>query len=335
MKKLRPKLPENSAISPLASAGKFDLYISNYLYFMTFTESASPHTLRSYKGDLGQAFGSPSGGFVTMTTATPPLKGDEAEALLRFAKQALRGWATLSPASRNRKTATLKSFLGWLHREGLCDRDLAPLLYSPKVPSRLPKHLSVDEATALIRAIERDTRSEDVHLARKSRLTLALVSLLYGGGLRVSEACELRNRNLKLQERTCRVLGKGGKERIVALPPIAANAVQIWLHSEPEMKFAEYVFGNEPLSTRRAYDLVKDAGQRAELLKPLHPHALRHTYATHLLRSGANLRVLQTLLGHASLQATSRYTHVGLDQLARTLENHHPLSDSGKKKRSL
>jgi len=332
MKKLRPKLPENDDLSLMPKASEFHVYICNYLYFMTFSESASTHTLRSYQCDLGQAFGAPTGGFVTMTTALRPLNEPEVGALLQHAKQALRGWATLSPASRNRKTATLKSLFGWLHREALCHRDLAPLLHGPKVPSRLPRHLSVDEATALIRAIERDTRAEDPHLARKSRLTLALVCLLYGGGLRVSEACELRNRNLKLQEGTCLVLGKGGKERVVALPPIAAKAVQSWLQSEPDLKNAEYVFGREPLSTRKAYDLVKEAGQRAELLKPLHPHALRHSYATHLLRSGANLRVLQTLLGHASLQATSRYTHVGLDQLARTLESHHPFGDSVKKK---
>ncbi len=333
MKKLRPKLPENTDLGPQAAAGIFSLYICNYLYFMTFSESASVHTLRSYKGDLAQAFGAPPEGFEAMTTALHPLKDPEVTELLQHAKQALRLWSTLSPASRNRKTATLKSFLGWLHREALCHRDLAPLLHGPKVPSRLPRHLSVDEATALIRTIERDTRSPDPQESRKARLTLALVSLLYGGGLRISEACELRIRNLQLQEGTCRVLGKGGKERVMALPPIAANAIRSWLQTETAAR--EFVFGDEPLSTRKAYDLIKEAGKRAELLKPLHPHALRHSYATHLLRSGANLRVLQTLLGHASLQATSRYTHVGLDQLARTLESHHPLGDSSKKKRTL
>lgn len=334
MKKLRRKLPR---MAPLAANHRIDeihLYICNYLYFQTFMESSSAHTLRSYKGDLGQAFGAPTGGFVAMTTALQPLKVPEVDSLLIMAKQALRSWAPLSPASRNRKTATLKSFFGWLHREAHCHRDLAPLLHSPKVPSRLPKHLSVDEAIALIRTIEQDTKSDDLAFARKSRLTLALVSLLYGGGLRVSEACELRNRNLKLDEGVCRVLGKGGKERVVALPPIATNAIRMWLETEPALQCGEFVFGNEPLSSRKAYDLVKQAGSRAEVLKALNPHALRHSYATHLLRSGANLRVIQTLLGHASLQATSRYTHVGLDQLARTLESHHPLGESGKKKRT-
>ena len=93
---------------------------------------------------------------------------------------------------------------------------------------------------------------------------------------------------------------------------------------------APYVFGEQALSTRVAYDIVRKAGVRAGLLKPLHPHALRHSYATHLLRSGANLRVLQALLGHATLQATSRYTHIGIDDLARTLEAHHPTAGRSK-----
>ncbi|HWU44604.1 MAG TPA: tyrosine-type recombinase/integrase, partial [Bdellovibrio sp.] len=89
--------------------------------------------------------------------------------------------------------------------------------------------------------------------------------------------------------------------------------------------FEEFVFGEEALSQRRAYEMVRQSGVRAGLLKPLHPHALRHSFATHLLSSGANLRTLQELLGHESLQATEKYTHLGIDQLARTMEQLHPL----------
>lgn len=333
MKKLRPNLPKRASSEPSGQMADIGIYICNYLYFMTFVESSSEHTLRSYKGDLGQAFNLPSPSFVAMTTPLKPLTEPTIDALLTQTKDAQRSWASLSPASRNRKTATLKSFFGWLHRESLCDRDLAPMLHSPKVPSRLPKHLSVDEATALIRTLERDSSSPDVTIASRARTTFALVALLYGGGLRVSEACELKNKNLQLPSGACRVLGKGGKERQIALPPLATKAVRFMQSSDPALKTSEFVFGEQPLSTRKAYDMVKDAGLRANLIKPLHPHALRHSYATHLLRSGANLRVLQALLGHESLQATSRYTHVGLDSLARTLENHHPLGET-KDKRS-
>ncbi len=137
----------------------------------------------------------------------------------------------------------------------------------------------------------------------------------------MSEACSLRWTDIRMKERVLKVLGKGGKERLVAVPGKVTRALRPLAGSGDE-----FVFGAAALDARRAYDWVRDAGRRAGLLKPLHPHALRHSFATHLLASGANLRALQELLGHASLQATQKYTHVSIDQLARTLERHHPLS---------
>jgi site-specific recombinase XerD len=324
--KMRPLNPVKS-ISPYQNEWKQGLvFVRNYLYSMVFIESCSLHTLRAYKTDLSQAF------LFSVTTLEPDSTRPEAgfstpeeDLLLARIRAAQRDWGALSPASRNRKTATLKSFLGWLHREGFSERDLANHLHSPKVPQRLPKHVSVDEAIALMRTLEREVstaaRSGSAYGEESALANHALVALLYGGGLRVSEACELETKNIDWERSTCRVLGKGSKERIIALPQLAVVAVRKLTQDAPR----RFVFGDEPLSTRVAYDMVRKAGVRAGLLKPLHPHALRHSFATHLLRSGANLRVLQALLGHATLQATSRYTHVGLDDLARTLEAHHPL----------
>lgn len=302
-------------------------YVRNYLYSMIFVESVSRHTVRAYKIDLSQAFYLDKGDLeASPNRPEHPFSARDAGVLLSKIREAQRRWGPLSPASRNRKTATLKSFLGWLHREGLIEKDLAALLNSPKVPQRLPKHLSVDEAIVLIRSLESDfstsgkDRANSDNSKLKAALNLGLVSLLYGGGLRVSEACELESKNVDWKNGTCRIMGKGSKERVIALPKLSVEA----LKSLRDLQTGRFVFGAEPLSTRVAYDIVKNAGLRAGLLKPLHPHALRHSFATHLLRSGANLRVLQALLGHATLQATSRYTHVGLDDLARTLEAHHP-----------
>ena len=314
------------------------VFIRNYLYSMVFIESASIHTVRAYKIDLVQAFYL-SKGDLEPSEERPirSLTPAEADGLLLKIRAAQRSWGPLSPASRNRKTATLKSFLGWLHRESYIEKDLAAVLHSPKVPSRLPKHLSVDEAVALIRTLEKEvgTSAKDAAATETSKhaatTSLALVALLYGGGLRVSEACELETKNVDWTRGTCRVLGKGSKERIVALPALALTALKNLVNTSN----SRFVFGLGALSTRVAYDIVKRAGVRAGLLKPLHPHALRHSYATHLLRSGANLRVLQALLGHATLQATSRYTHVGLDDLARTLEAHHPQGQIHEPKRAL
>lgn len=321
---MRRKTPVNS-ISDHSKTWLNGLpYVRKYLYFMIFIESCSAHTERAYKIDLAQAFFfDPEALIPTSEAPGPSISETETEHLLDLVREAQRRWGDLGPATRNRKTATLKSFLGWLHREGHIERDLAAVLHSPKVPSRLPKHLSVDEAIALIRTIEDEVqaaRSASSQAFESALTAQALVSLLYGGGLRVSEACELETKNVDLTSATARVLGKGSKERVVALPSLTVAAIA----DLTSYHRARYIFGEEPLSTRVAYDIVRKAGVRAGLLKPLHPHALRHSYATHLLRSGANLRVLQALLGHATLQATSRYTHIGIDDLARTLESHHP-----------
>lgn len=343
--KLQRKTSFKSSLRPENAWSRGVPFIRNYLYSMVFVESSSDHTLRAYKTDLGQAFSLPH------ETLTPdpnrPLElftGLETNQLLAQIRESQGRWGGLSPATRNRKTATLKSFLGWLHREGFIEKDIAALLNAPKVPQRLPKHLSVDEAIALIRTLEQEVQTAEkpgasAHSLETALANLALVALLYGGGLRVSEACELEMANVDWDRGTCRVLGKGSKERVIALPKLALaalkkmTAVNAASTHEGTAPPARYVFGPKPLSTRVAYDMVRKAGVRTGLIKPLHPHALRHSYATHLLRSGANLRVLQALLGHATLQATSRYTHVGLDDLARTLEAHHPHGEDASKRR--
>lgn len=284
---------------------------SNFLKYMELIKSASPETLRSYRTDLAQAFGFQQADFAG-SQANISVSEEE---LLSLCRAAQKRWSTtLAPSSRNRKAATLKSFLGWLHEQGTLERELAALIHAPKVPVRLPHHISVDEAMAVLSRLESEGELRD----------LVLILLLYGGGLRVSEACQLRWSSVSDDYRTLRIRGKGGKERIVALPQMASRALRRLKTSSG----AEFVLGPDGLTTRKAYDLVRKAGSRAGLLKPLNPHALRHSFATHLLSSGANLRTLQELMGHSTLQATQRYTHLGIDQLARVLETCHPLSQS-------
>lgn len=315
MKKLRRKLALKTNKTTNADTVWVHEYVLKYLYILEYQDSVSPHTVRAYQIDFKQFLVVDSLMEKERTaganSSLSPLDSARESRIFELAKQAQRRWSDLHAASRNRKTATLKSLLSWMHREGLIKRDLAAALASPKVPVRLPKHISVDEAIVLMRSMHAATPEER-----------ALISLLYGAGLRVSEACALETSNVEVGRGLCRVLGKGSKERIVALPPLAMKDV-----AELVERRHRYVFGDEPLSTRKAYDMVRRAGAKAGLVRPLHPHALRHSYATHLLRSGANLRTLQALLGHSSLQATSRYTHVGIDELARTLEKHHPLGE--------
>lgn len=284
---------------------------------MDLVKSASPLTLKAYQKDLEQAFG---------TEATPkgPFQVGEEE-LLAHAREALNAWAPLSLASRNRKSATLKSFFSWLYQEHLTDRDLSIQVTCPKVPKKLPHFLSVDEALAVLHSYENPTFTRNRNDTLQPLRDKTLFLLLYGGGLRVSEACNLKWSDVHFATRSLRLIGKGGKERLVILPSLATEVLN---KLQQKVSSEEYVFGPEPLNPRVAYEWVRLRGAKAQLMKPLHPHALRHSFATHLLSSGANLRTLQELLGHESLQATEKYTHLGVDHLARTLEAHHPLSNN-------
>lgn len=283
--------------------------VSKYIKFMMNVESCSPLTIKAYKLDLAQAF--------------PELENREKFAgwsegdLLSRARAAMTRWGGLSPASRNRKSATLKSFFGYLYREGQIDRDLAGQIPSPKVPKKLPHFLSVDEALSILKSFDRDPENSAAQSLKEKLLFL----LLYGGGLRVSEACELRWGDVDFYSHILRVTGKGNKERIVAVP---RSLIPLLKKAKQKTK-GEFVWGQQALNPRVAYDWVRSRGVKAGLLRPVHPHALRHSFATHLLASGANLRTLQELLGHESLQATEKYTHLDVNQLARTMEKHHPM----------
>lgn len=288
--------------------------------------AASEHTSKSYATDLGQFLGpigvqkilyssvTPSGSFQIEWKESDVKSGDLRGTLVNLIRESQVLWASLSAASRNRKVACVRGFLKWLMAEGEIDEDLSLKMFAPKVPQKLPHFLSVDEALSVLR------------LAQGQR-ERALVVLLYGGGLRVSEACNLRWKDMMASQRSIRVKGKGGRDRLIALPELA------WKELTKLDRSGEFVFGGDhALSPRTAYEWVRVAGQQSGLLKPLHPHALRHSYATHLLTSGADLRVLQELLGHRSLAATQKYTHLSLDHLARAMENHHPLSRRGRSK---
>lgn len=283
--------------------------ISKFLKYMEYIQSASPQTLRAYQSDLIQCFGSPH---------SPKHDNFSEKELLAAYREAFQTWKNLSLSSRNRKAATLKSFYSWAFSENLTDRNLSLQVPSPKVPKKLPHFISVDEALSVLHALNQSTGHSHHRV---------LFLLLYGGGLRVSEACQLRWKQVEFQQRYLRIQGKGGKERLVILPQGTLSALKKW--KAEQIGHEEYIFGDSALNPRTAYSMIRQCGELAGLLKPLHPHALRHSFATHLLSSGANLRTLQELLGHESLRATEKYTHLGIDQLARTMEALHPL---GRKK---
>lgn len=287
---------------------------SKFLNFLSNIENCSPLTLKAYRLDLSQAF-------PELAAPIEKSKGWTETELLTQARESLSRWGHLSLASRNRKSATLKSFFGFLFQQGVIERDLASQIHSPPVPKRIPHFISVDEAIAVLKSFQRD---QNVNPQEK-----LLFLLLYGSGLRVSEACHLQWKNIDLSQRVLRIRGKGDKERLVAIP----ETVALILKQLAKTSSTAWLWGEEALSTRKAYEWIRRRGVKAGLMRPIHPHALRHSFATHLLASGANLRTLQELLGHESLQATEKYTHLGVDQLARTLESHHPFGSQTRTKK--
>ena len=231
-----------------------------------------------------------------------------------------------APRSRARALASVKAFYRHLVRTGQLAQSPAAAMRGPKLPVTLPKFLPVDEAFALV-----ERPGEATLLALRDH---ALLEVLYGAGLRVSEACGLSVDDVDLPGRVLRVLGKGRKERLCPLHAGAAEALGRWLARRGELlakrrrgQDGRAVFLNfrggrlTPRSVGRHLDAYARA---AGLLRHVSPHALRHSYATHLLAGGADVRSIQELLGHASLSTTQRYTHVGVELLQAVYDKAHP-----------
>jgi len=232
-----------------------------------------------------------------------------------------RGYARRTVA---RKASVLRRYFGWARRTGLIGADPTVTLSAPKGQARLPRVLRDDELSAMLD--HTPIRVADDDEARRLR-DRAVLELLYGSGLRVSELCGIDIDDLALDQGHVRVLGKGNKERIVPLSAPAVEALKAWLQEgRPALATAASPAGAlfvnlkgrrlTPRDARRLLDRWSSA--------PTHPHALRHTFATHLLDGGADLRAVQELLGHADLSTTQIYTHVSRERLQRVHQDTHP-----------
>jgi integrase/recombinase XerC len=248
----------------------------------------------------------------------------------------LRSWLAelaraVTPTTLARKLASVRAFFGWLERETLVRKNPASMLASPKLRRKLPRFVAASAAGEIMEAPAAAAVGE-VERARDT----ALLEVLYGSGLRVSELVGLDLSHLALEESSLRVLGKGKKERIVPLGSVAKGAVERYLVRRPELRHPRTGAQDERalflsrkgmrLGVRRVQTLVQRYGALGAGRGDLHPHALRHSCATHLLEGGADLRAIQELLGHSSLATTQRYTHVSLDQLMAVYDRAHPLA---------
>jgi site-specific recombinase XerD len=225
------------------------------------------------------------------------------------------GTRKLARASIARKAAALRCYFSWQVRQGRLASDPARSLRAPSGGGRLPRVLSTGEVTALL----------DVPPGTPvDRRDLAVLELLYAAGIRVSELCGLNRSDIDLRARTVTVVGKGGKQRRVPIHDAAVDALRTWLEDgRDDMEGpSEAAFVNRRGARLGPRDVRRILDRRSA--SPTHPHALRHTYATHLLDGGADLRVVQELLGHASLATTQVYTHVSKERLRAVYGETHP-----------
>jgi integrase/recombinase XerC len=283
--------------------------LSAFLRHLSVERNASLHTLRNYRIDLAD--------FQRFLAARGAADLTGADSRLVRAWLAALHARGLAPASIGRKLAAVRSCCRFLVRRGVLERNPAREVRGPRQPRKLASFLPVDEATELVqgRAIGGAGRTRD----------LAILELLYASGLRVSELSGLDVDALDRAERTVRVFGKGRKERIVPYGGPAARAIQAWLDERGERPGPLFTSARGGrLGVRSLHTIVRRSARAAGIARRVSPHTLRHTFATHLLDSGADLRMIQELLGHSRLSTTQRYTHVGADQLMKIYDQAHP-----------
>jgi integrase/recombinase XerC len=275
--------------------------------FEAWLTGRSAATRAAYMSDVGA--------FAEWMGRSGVTRPEEVERLALRRYLASLGTRRLARATIARKAAALRCYFAWLLRQGRLGADPARSLRAPSGGGRLPRVLSGGEVGALL------DRPAETALDRRDQ---AVLELLYAAGLRVSELCGLDRVGVDLRGRTVTVLGKGAKERRVPMHETAAAALAAWLDGGREQMAGppDAVFVNRRGARLGPRDVRRILDRRAA--SPTHPHALRHTYATHLLDGGADLRVVQELLGHASLATTQIYTHVSKERLRTVYEGTHP-----------
>lgn len=288
--------------------------LTDYEFYLRIERAMSRNTVSSYCSDV-EKFMSFVGGEVR--TAGPR----EIETFI--------GNDKISKRSQARRLSALKSFFKWLMMEGMIEENPCDMTDAPKLGTYLPDVLSVEEVEAVMEAIDTST-----HLGMRDR---AIIETLYGCGLRVSEAVGLRISNLYLDEGFIKVQGKGSKERLVPIGDMAADAIMAYLEVRENFPYDrnndDVLFLNrygKSLSRVSMFKTVKTAVLLAGIRKEVSPHTFRHSFATHLVENGADLRVVQEMLGHESITTTEIYTHIESATWHKDILEHHPREKKGK-----
>jgi integrase/recombinase XerD len=299
--------------------------IEDYLAYLRVERGVSPATVRAYGSDLAD-FAAARGSTAEWASGPEPAQ----RYLAARARRGRRADPGLAPTSLRRRAAAIRSFYRFAFGEGLIGLDVAANLELPRQPRLLPETLTVAEVERLLDAAG-PAGPESPRLRER-----ALVELLYAAGLRISEALRLDLEDVSFDGAFVRVIGKGDKERLVPIGDVAVDALRAWVHGPRAALLATHHVAatrGGPLflgargtrwSRQAAWATVKRAAGAAGLPDRVSPHTLRHSFATHLLEGGADLRIVQELLGHASISTTQLYTHVTGERIREVYARAHP-----------
>lgn len=289
--------------------------LKRYRQYLLLEKSLSPNTLEAYLDDCCKLLGYLDDCSLDELTVT-------LDDLHGFA--AAMGDIGIAPRSQARIISGIRSFFKFLNLDGYRPDDPSELLESPKTGRHLPDVLTVQEIDAIISCI--DLTAPEGHRNR------AMIETMYSCGLRVSELCSLKMQDIYPDEGFIRVTGKGNKERLVPVSPRALHEISLYLddrcHIDIRSGAEPYLFlsirRGRPISRVMVFDIVKDLVSKAGIAKSVSPHTFRHSFATHLLEGGANLRAIQCMLGHEKISTTEIYTHIDRSRLREEIVSHHP-----------
>ena len=298
-------------------------YIKGFRTYLRLERGMSLNTYNSYSSDVRE--------FASWLASEPgpgiTLEKTSGENIRQYISSRIDqdGGQVITGRTQARILSSLRSFFGWLQTEGIITENPCDGIDAPKIGRYLPAVLSVDEVNDIMNSVDQSKWG-----GVRDR---AILELLYGCGLRVSEVSDVRISNVYLQEKFVRIVGKGNKERIVPMGDPAAEAVTAYLAVRPEPAGADsedILFLNRSgrqLSRISVFNMVKKQAMLAGITKEISPHTFRHSFATHLIEGGADLRVVQEMLGHESILTTEIYTHLDSTTWQNDILKHHPRKD--------
>ena len=293
----------------------WDTSIENFKNYLKLERGLSINSIKSYEFDLFQFKN-----FITKNSINESPKKCSSSTVKRYL---YKNFSNKKSRSQARSISALKSFFNYLLFEGEINSSPLNDIESPKIENKLPEVLTEDEIKKLISSVNLE--------AEFGQRNKTIIEVLYGTGIRVSELTELKLSNIFFNENILKVTGKGNKERFVPLGKIASIEIKKYLNDRDKLKinskFSDILFLNKygrQLTRSMIFKVIKDSSKNAKIDKKISPHTLRHSYATHLLKNGADLRTIQLILGHESITTTEIYTHLDTFHLEDVLKKYHP-----------